>query len=134
MKWGNILVKVILCSFITLGLYGAASVSYTTITGTAPCPSVGFVPACFVVFIGYLLMLIASIAILQQRQLNRLFFIGWTPVFLLAFIGSLFELSNGATCPKSNSGLPLCYVSLSFALVVIGLYTLLIKMRNIKNA
>ena len=97
-------------------------------------PTVGFVPACYIVFIGYLLMLIAAIAILFHRQLLRVFFIGWTPVFLLAFFGSLFELSNGATCPKTSGGLALCYVSLSFAIMIVGLYAILIKMRSAKNA
>lgn len=123
-----------LLGFIAVGLYGATSVSYTTIIGTAPCPTFGFIPACFIVFTGYLLMFIASITTFYQRQWHRVFFIGWAPVFLLAFLGSLFEISNGATCPKSSSGLALCYVSLSFSLVIVGLYALLIKMQSVKKA
>ena len=126
------IVKVILLGLLAVGLYGAASVSYSTITGTTPCPTVGFVPACFVVFTGYLFMLIATV-IMHQRRLHWLFLVGWVPVFLLAFVGSVFEISSGATCPKSNSGLALCYVSLSFAVVVAGLYFFLIKSRQVKN-
>ena len=135
MKWTIIIVRVILFGLIALGLYGAASVSYSTITGTASCPTVGFIPACYIVFIGYLLMLIASSAILFQRQQRySIFFVGWTPVFLLAFFGSLLEVINGNTCPKNGSGLALCYVSLSFAIVIAGLYLFLIKARTAKDA
>ena len=134
MKVAINLARVILFGLIALGLYGAASVSYSTITGTAPCPTVGFIPACYIVFIGYLLMLIASAATLFiKRQRYSIFFCGWTPVFLLAFFGSIFEVINGNTCPKSGSGLALCYVSLSFALVIAGLYIFLIKTQFIKN-
>lgn len=122
-------IKIILIGLLTIGLYGAASVSYTTITGSAPCPTVGFIPACFIVFIGYLLMLVA-IVMVSRRRLRWLFFAAWMPVFLLAFIGSVFEIANGATCPKSNAGLALCYVSLGFAVVVAVLYVFLIRCRR----
>ncbi len=122
-------VKFILFALLATGLYGAASVSYTTITGVAPCPTVGFIPACFVVFIGYLFMLIATILMISRRPLNKLFLIGWVPVFLLAFIGSIFEISNGSTCPKSSSGLALCYVSLIFTIIIAMSYLFLAKLK-----
>jgi len=128
----NNTIKALLIGLLIVGLYGAASVSYTTITGVAPCPAVGFVPACFVVFVGYLLMLVVTI-VMAQRRSHWLFLVGWVSVFLLAFIGSLFEMANGATCPKSNTGLALCYVSLNFAVVVVALYAFLIKYRGVKN-
>ena len=115
------LLKVILLGLLGLGFYGALSVSYTTVTGTSPCPNVFAVPACFVVLFGYSMMLLATF---WQKHLKSkiIFLIGWLPVFLLAFFGSILEMSNGSTCPKSNSGLALCYVSLSLALVVAILY------------
>ena len=129
----NNLLKAILFGFLAMGLYGATSVSYTTITSTAPCPAVGFIPACFIVFTGYLLMLAATISLNLRHQLHWLFLVGWTPVFLLAFVGSIFEISNGATCPKSSTGLALCHVSLSFAVVVATLYGFLVKFRWAKH-
>jgi hypothetical protein len=46
------------------------------------------------------------------RSLPWLFFTGVTPVILLAAVGTTLELSGRPTCPLSNTGLPLCYVSL----------------------
>lgn len=124
--------KFILWGLLGVGLYGALSVSYTTITGTSPCPSIVGVPACFVVLLGYSMMLVATI-INRQKNVRWLFVAGWLPVFLLAFVGTLFEIGNGNTCPKSSTGLALCYVSLSFAVAVALLYFFILKLQKIKN-
>lgn len=123
--WINTL-KIVLWCLICVGLYGASSVSYTTITGTAPCPRIIGIPACFVVFIGYALMLIAT---LTQNHTGKIFLMGWVPVFLLAFVGSMFEIGNGNTCPKSSFGLALCYVSLAFATMVAFCFFIIKKQR-----
>ena len=123
----QIAIKVILLVLLSIGLYGALSVSYLTVTGIAPCPSVAKLPACFIVTIGYFLMLVATFF---NNKLNAkwLFIIGWSPVVLLALVGSLLELSQGDICPKSSMGIALCYVSLSFAIMVAALFWLLDKM------
>jgi len=123
----QIAIKVILLVLLSIGLYGALSVSYLTVTGIAPCPSVAKLPACFIVTIGYFLMLVATFF---SNKLNAkwLFIIGWSPVVLLALVGSLLELSQGDICPKSSMGIALCYVSLSFAIMVAALFWLLNKM------
>ena len=123
----QVAIKVILLVLLSIGLYGALSVSYLTVTGIAPCPSVANIPACFIVTIGYFLMLVAT---LFNNKLNAkwLFIIGWLPVVLLALVGSLLEFSQGDICPKSSMGIALCYVSLSFAIMVAALFWLLNKM------
>lgn len=121
--------KFVLWGLIAIGLYGALSVSYATITGTSPCPSVAGIPACFVVLAGYSLMFIATLKS-KGKKIQLLFLAGWTPVFLLAFVGTLFEISNGSTCPKSSSGLALCYVSLAFSITVASLYFLILKIKK----
>ena len=123
----NYTLRIVLLTLIAVGLYGALSVSYSTVTGSSPCPNVVGVPACFVVLAGYSLMLAA--ALLQPAdKFKAVFLLGWLPVFLLAATGTVFELSNGNTCPKSDSGLALCYVSLSFSVVVALLYFFYLKL------
>lgn len=126
--WINVL-KIILWCLLGVGLYGAFSVSYTTMTGTSPCPSIVGIPACFVVFMGYSLMLIAAL-INTHRHAGKCFLAGWIPVFLLAFVGSMFEIGNGNTCPKSSFGLALCYVSLAFAMTVIACFFIVRKSKK----
>ena len=113
--------RISLLALLSIGLYGALSVSYLTIMDIAACPSILNIPACYVVTAGYFLMLTATF-LYQKNIAKTLFIIGWTPVLLLALIGSLLEVIYGDICPKSSIGIPLCYVSLSFAMLVALLY------------
>ncbi|MEP2731298.1 MAG: hypothetical protein ABJN03_19515 [Ascidiaceihabitans sp.] len=78
-------------------------------TGNA-CPKLGPVPACYVVSLAYLAMAIA--VSIGWHRFKWLFFIGATPVILLAIAGTTLELFGRPTCPRSDSGWPLCYTSL----------------------
>ncbi|WP_413692631.1 hypothetical protein [Psychromonas sp. KJ10-2] len=118
-----IAIKAILLVSLSAGLYGGISVSYLTVTGIAPCPSVINIPACYIVSIGYFLMLIA--ALFDRKKYSKwLFIIGWAPVILIAVVGSALEFSQGDICPRSEMGTPLCYISLSFGVFVAFLYWL----------
>jgi len=125
------LIKVILMVLLSIGLYGALTVSYLTVTDIAPCPTVVNIPACYLVTLGYLLMFGATL--LAHNNKAKWFFIaGWTPVVLLAIVGSVLELNQGDICPKGSMGIALCYVSLSFAMLVAVLFALLNKINALK--
>ena len=113
--------RVILWLLILAGLWGALRVSYTTITGTARCPDIVDIPLCYLVGIGYLSMLAAQV-VAPAKWKNRLFYPGWAMVFLVAVLGTGFELSIGDACPRSGSGVPLCYFSLVLSIAIILLY------------
>ena len=112
--------KILLWLLLATGLYGALSVSYTTITGTDPCPDVQGLPVCFVVAVGYIMM-VASLFMLNKAWKKWIFLSGWLVVFLIAVTGTLLEIMNGNTCPQSADGLPLCYVSLTFSILILVL-------------
>lgn len=78
-------------------------------TGDA-CPNLGPVPACYVVSVCYAAMGFA--ALLWEKPLGWLFYAGVIPVIILATTGTTLELVVGSTCPRSQSGWPLCYTSL----------------------
>lgn len=106
--------------FITIflsvvGLVGVIPISYDTFLGIKPCPFVGPIPACYIVTVGYSLMFFSCLT-----KKNKLFFIGWAPVFFLAAIGSALEILGQDICPKTDTGIPMCFFSLGFA-VSIGL-------------
>lgn len=129
------LLRLTLVGLLCVGLYGAATVSYLTITDVSPCPDVLGLPACYIVFLGYSVMLISVIIGFSKREgndflSNRVFLFGWLPVFLLALVGSLLEMYNGETCPKSEAGLPLCYVSLLFSVLVFVCQRIMLRDRK----
>ena len=94
-----------------MGLYGAISVSWKTITQTAPCPQVMGVYVCYVILICYSLMVLAQ---LMRKSLLQtiIFYSAWAIVFGVALFASILEFGNGQTCPKSSSGFAMCYASL----------------------
>ena len=77
------------------------------------CPMIGFVPACYVVFVGYLAM--AFSVTINPRKTAWLFYPGWIPVFMLAFTGTSLELMGKPTCPRTSADIPLCFLSLAIS-------------------
>jgi hypothetical protein len=114
---------------ITFGLWGGLNVSFLTITGEAPCPDITGIPICYLVSVGYFLMLISQL-FSKSKAASKLFCFGWGLVFLIALIGVVFEVTIGGVCPVSTQGTPLCYLSLIFSLLIIGLYLYLNKSKS----
>ena len=101
---------------VIMGLFGALRLSYVTSTTDNDCPILVGIPVCYVILLGYALIAIAQFTGMPVK--SRLFWIGWLPVFLLAITGTMLELVDGQTCPKNDTGLPLCYVSLAIIILI----------------
>jgi len=89
---------------------------------------IGPIPACIIVFIGYFLALVSTV-IYKKKYALKLFYIGWTPVFLLAISGVILELTRGQICPPGPAGIPKCFISLAMAILAAVLFTLIRKAR-----
>lgn len=81
----------------------------------------GPVPACMIVFFGYLSILTASVFIKNSKS-KHLFYLGWIPVFLLALIGVGLELTQGHICPPGAGGIPQCFYSFAMASITWALF------------
>lgn len=81
----------------------------------------GPIPACIIVFGGYLSVLLSAF-IVKKTPAKLLFFLGWLPVFLLASIGVVLEMYQGDTCPDGAGGIPQCFYSLAMALACLVLF------------
>jgi hypothetical protein len=88
-------------------------------TGDA-CPSIGPIPACYLVTACYAAIGISATFWFRPKDL--LFAFGAVPVIGLALIGTTSELFGIPTCPRSESGFPLCYTSLMIGMSVTLLY------------
>ena len=104
-------VRFMLWLLLLVGLYGALSVSYTTLSGGTPCPELSGIRVCYLVTLAYSMM-IASMLVRHPVGSLGLFVAGWLIAFGFAALGSFFQVTRGDTCPVSSSGLPLCYASL----------------------
>jgi hypothetical protein len=105
--------RIVIAGFCAIGLYGVAPIVYRHATGIETCPTLGPVPACNVVLLGYTVMGVSVFAVSRIR--TPLFLAGWIPVFGLALTGSSMEILGYQACPRSGNGIPACYFSLAFA-------------------
>ncbi|MGH1478024.1 MAG: hypothetical protein ACRBM6_04725 [Geminicoccales bacterium] len=98
-------------------LYGLAPVVINQWHAGNACPTLGAIPACYLVMICYVAMAVS--AVMAPRRLSWLFLLGWLPVFLLALTGSTMEILGRETCPQSPTGIPMCYYSFLIASMLI---------------
>lgn len=85
------------------------------IQGT-PCPSLGPVPACYVVLAAYVFLLVS--ALLVQPWRAYVFVPAWLLVFVIAALATGFELFMPNTCPTSMIAVPSCFLSLAMAFLL----------------
>ena len=96
-----------------LALYRLFPVVADQLRGLETCPMLGPVPACYLVFVGYIAIGVS--VVLEPLRSGWVFLSGWLPVFLFALFGTSMELLGQPTCPRSDSGVPLCFFSLAIA-------------------
>ena len=108
--------RIILSLLAGFGAYAGVNLSIGHFHTGDVCPMLGPVPACYLVFVGYVL---AAIAPWIPVSLGRpAFWIGWTPVAALATFGVVLELTQGDVCPKAG-GVPQCFYSFGLAALVL---------------
>ncbi len=125
-------VDYVLWLLIAIGFFGIVKVSWENLTGN-PCPHVFSIPICYVVLLGYSLMVL-SVVFSHGGARHYLFVSGWSIATSIAVIGSVAEFAlGGGVCPSSGGGsvrgsvengfqlgsVPLCYVSLALLLLIL---------------
>ena len=96
------------------GTVAVTQISWKHLTGQKRCPSIGPVPICYLVFAGYVAILVSVFT----RSLP-LFLAGLIPVLAFAAAGTFGELIlKKDVCPKTSGGIPQCYFSFVASLVV----------------
>lgn len=109
-----------------LGTLAGLRLSFAHMQHGEVCPMLGPIPACNIVFLGYLCVFFVPLLI-RKTFVKRLFYIGWTPVFLLALMGVVLELTQGHICPPGAFGIPQCFFSLAMVLICLGLFKISLK-------
>jgi len=102
----NILNITIYIIFI-FGIYGAGSLVLTEFLHNDSCPKIGIIPACYIIFLCLIVPFIAQI--LNKGKVIYFAFI--TIALTIATYGSVGQLLGLVQCPKTVSGVPMCYIS-----------------------
>ena len=120
MTWVSHLLRAVALLACLTVLSGIVPISFAHFQTGDACPNLGPIPACYVVLLAYSAMAIA--VSVGWQKMKWLFFIGVTPVIMLAVAGTSLELFGRPTCPRSDGGWPLCYTSLAIGLTLLALF------------
>jgi len=89
------------------GLLGAGNLAYHEFLHTGTCPKLLIVPACYIIFSCLLIPFIAHV--LNKGKVIYFIFTG--TALLIATYATIGQLFGNVQCPKTESGLPMCYIS-----------------------
>ena len=119
------IVKILLAFMVLFGLWGAGNLSYQQYLSGEACPILGdTVPACYIAFVGYILIAAGvAISLSGGGQMGSYLFWGGTAIAGgLAAFASVLELVKGNVCPVAFGSVPMCYISLAFSVVIALLF------------
>ena len=123
----QILIRVLLVAMVLLGLWGAGRLSFDQYQTGEACPILGnFIPACYIAFFGYVLIAagVAFSMLMSGSTGSYLFWTGTAIAGGLAALATVLELIKGDICPIGMYGIPMCYISLAFSIVIAVLFIL----------
>jgi len=107
MKSNKILFWIISLLFI-IGILGAGGLVLAEIQTGDGCPKFGPVPACLIILICFILPFISHIT----QKWNSIYFIFTSIAAIIALVASIMQSIGKAECPKTGTGVPMCYLSL----------------------
>lgn len=119
----NRLIHYAILLVLLIGIYGAGKLSYRQLSSGSICPEIIGIPACYIILACFVVPFIAQLFDLS----NALFFAGVLLAWSIAAYGSALQIQGVAECPKTEGGIPMCYISL-------GIFTSLILLKIIQRA
>ena len=120
-------IRIALIAMVLFGLWGAGQLSYKQYQSSEACPILGdTVPACYIAFGGYVLIAAGvALSLLIPGAVGGYLFWGGTAIAGgLAAFATVLELVKGDVCPVGPYGIPMCYISLAFSIVIAVLFLL----------
>ena len=104
----KLLINSLLLVLFGLGIYGASGLVYTEFTEGNGCPSIASIPACLIILICLVFPLISHFI----NKFNTIYFVLTGIAFSIALFASIRQFFDLGDCPKTSSGVPMCYFSL----------------------
>ncbi|WP_109302680.1 hypothetical protein [Aquimarina sp. AU474] len=120
--------NIIIILLSIIGIMGAGSLVIEEIQTGNGCPKLWIIPFCLIILICFVVPLFVHVL----KKWNVLYFLFTGLAGIIALIASIMQFIGTGECPKTNSGIPMCYFSLLlFASLIISKAYLLRK--NISN-
>lgn len=120
------ILNVLLLIAFAIGIIGGGDLVLDEIKHRNVCPMLLGIPACYIIFTCFIIPFIVHIL----KKYNFIYFLFTGIAASIAFIATIMELTGKGECPKTSSGIPMCYYSLLIFSTLIVLKILIIKVNN----
>jgi len=82
------------------------------------CPKIIGIPACYIVLFCFIGGLLSHVIPFSNGNFFYFFFIGI--VTIIASTGTIGELTGLAECPRTEGGIPMCFISLAICISLLA--------------
>ncbi|WP_282071390.1 hypothetical protein [Polaribacter atrinae] len=117
---------IILILIFVLSILGASSLVYDEFINESICPKIFNIPACYIIMGCFIMPLLGHLL----KWNNYIYFIGTGLAFSIALYGTTSQLLEIVQCPKTSTGIPMCFISLSIFTSLIFLKIMLLKIKK----
>ena len=115
----------IIYALLIIGILATGNLVLGEITHEGTCPKLGVIPACYLVFLSFLIPLLVHISqgftlsetLTKKRNIIYYLFTGFA--LALATYASIGQAIGKIQCPKTDYGLPMCYISFAIFLSLV---------------
>ncbi len=123
MKIDNAIIYILLI----IGILVSGNLLINEMINEGVCPKIGTIPACYFVFASFAIPFVLHLF----KMWNIVFFLFIGAAFSLAIIASLGQIMGRIECPKTDLGIPKCYISFVLLLVILFFKDRMIKRMKI---
>jgi hypothetical protein len=120
------IIKYLISIIFILGIYGAGNLAYNEFLHEGTCPKLGIIPACYIIFICFVIPFVAHF--FNKGKVIYFLFTGFA--LTLATYASIGQLLGNLQCPKTEGGLPMCYISFGVFTSLVWVKILLLKKKR----
>ncbi|WP_405247772.1 hypothetical protein [Cellulophaga sp. Asnod2-G02] len=113
----------LILSLLIIGTIGVGGLVLEEVQTGNGCPKIGMVPACIIVLFCFLVPLVAHL----KKKWNVLYFFFTGLAFVIAIIASVMQYLGHSECPKTDGGIPMCYLSFAIFSLLITLKIIQLK-------
>ncbi len=99
------------------GIWGTSRLVFNEFTNGSICPTIAGIPACYIIALCLLIPFVSHLL----KWNNSIYFIGTGIAFGIALFGTISQILELTQCPKTASGIPMCFISLALFTTLIGL-------------
>lgn len=119
------IISLLIWALAFFGLYGTVGLVSKEMAKGNICPKIVGIPACYIILVSFLMVLGSHSTLLKDTYWG--YFIGAGVAGAIAATGTTGQLMGTIECPKTATGIPMCYLSLAFFTTLLVLKLIEIK-------